>query len=88
MTSSVGISFSIFRAEGKKYEKALEWKLPIVNIAWLNDILLGDLTPLKIPINEKYTKLPLSETQQQLDVTRVGNLLGEGMPFLFIHLCI
>ena len=55
----------------------MEWKLPIVNVMWLHDILLGDLTPLKLPVKEKYLKMNLSDAQLQLDVSRSASLMGK-----------
>ena len=63
------------RGEGLKYEKALEWKIPVVNLNWLQDILLGDLTPLKLPVNPKY--LTLSAEPSKLDLYKVARLMGK-----------
>ncbi|XP_077979185.1 PAX-interacting protein 1-like, partial [Glandiceps talaboti] len=35
------------RQEGAKYEKAREWRIPTVNVQWLNDIAIGYLDALK-----------------------------------------
>ena len=63
------------RAEGQKFEKALEWKIPVVNLDWLQDILLGDLTPLKLPVNPKY--LSLTAEPSKLDLYKVARLMGK-----------
>ena len=63
------------RGEGLKYEKALEWKIPVVNLNWLQDILLGDLTPLKLPVNPKY--LTLTAEPSKLDLYKVARLMGK-----------
>ncbi|XP_022094041.1 PAX-interacting protein 1-like isoform X2 [Acanthaster planci] len=30
------------RMEGAKYEKAQEWRIPVINVQWLNDLVLGN----------------------------------------------
>ncbi|XP_038053452.1 PAX-interacting protein 1-like isoform X2 [Patiria miniata] len=30
------------RMEGAKYEKAQEWQIPVINVQWLNDLVLGN----------------------------------------------
>lgn len=32
------------RPEGAKYKRAKDWTMPVVNLVWLNDILLGNLS--------------------------------------------
>lgn len=43
------------RLHGKKYEKALEWRIAIVNLQWLHDVLFGHLDPLQLAsLSKKY----------------------------------
>lgn len=59
---------------GKKYDKALEWRIPVVNIQWLNDLILGDLNALKLPLQPRYS--PTNASQEfNVDVDRVVHLL-------------
>ena len=47
----------------------------MVNLDWLQDILLGDLTPLKLPVNPKY--LSLAAEPSKLDLYKVARLMGK-----------
>ncbi|CAG0891031.1 unnamed protein product [Darwinula stevensoni] len=42
------------KPEGTKFKKAREWKKPVVNVAWLNELLLGHFAALNFPWNPKY----------------------------------
>lgn len=42
------------RQEGAKYERAVEWGIPVVNVHWLSELLLGSLSVLKLPVDPKY----------------------------------
>nr|CAD7258746.1 unnamed protein product [Timema shepardi] len=42
------------RPQGKKYDKALEWKTPVVNTQWLSDIFLGHYKAIQQPDSPKY----------------------------------
>ena len=65
----------LFRPEGAKYNKALEWKIAVVNVQWLNDLLLAHLQALKLPINAKYQQFHL-EDPFLVDQRMVTNLMG------------
>ncbi|CAG2059853.1 unnamed protein product, partial [Timema podura] len=42
------------KPQGKKYDKALEWKTPVVNTQWLSDIFLGHYKAIQQPDSPKY----------------------------------
>lgn len=67
--------YPYYRAKGLKFDKAREWKIPVVNANWLQDILLGDLSPLKLPVNQKF--LTLVDEPLKLDLFKVARLMGE-----------
>ncbi|XP_078332569.1 PAX-interacting protein 1-like isoform X2 [Crassostrea virginica] len=62
------------RPDGKKYEKASEWKVPVVNVQWLSDLVLGHLDALKLPVNPKYRILG-QQDQFNLDTSKVPHLM-------------
>ena len=47
------------RENGKtnKFEKAVEWSIPIVNGLWLSELFLGNTCALKQPLEERYKRL-------------------------------
>ncbi|XP_071121795.1 PAX-interacting protein 1-like [Mytilus edulis] len=61
------------KPEGEKYEKAKEWKLAVVNVHWLTDLVLGHLDALKLPVQPKY--LQLYPDPFQMDVSLVHHLM-------------
>ena len=58
-----------------KYERAKEWRIPVVNVNWLSDLLLGQLDALKIPTNQKYLRLN-QENDFHIDLRKVLRLMG------------
>ncbi|XP_062589088.1 PAX-interacting protein 1-like isoform X1 [Saccostrea cucullata] len=62
------------RPDGKKFDKANEWKIPVVNVQWLSDLVLGHLEALKLPVNPKYRILG-QENQFNLDLSKVHHLM-------------
>ena len=46
-----------------------------MNVTWLNDILLGDMTALKRDVKPRYTQFV--DEPFKLDLWRVSGLLGE-----------
>ncbi|XP_048727007.1 PAX-interacting protein 1-like isoform X2 [Ostrea edulis] len=62
------------RSDGKKYDKANEWKIPVVNVQWLSDLVLGHLEALKLPVSPKYRFLG-HENQFNLDLSKVLHLM-------------
>jgi len=68
--------FFVFSISGAKCEKARHWNIPIVSVKWLTDIILGDLSGLKLPINLWYTAVTGDEGFN-VDVNKVCHLLGK-----------
>ncbi len=64
------------RREGTKYRKALEWRIPVLNVQWLTDLMLGHLEGLKLPPLSKYQQFG-SDDDFKVELWRVGHLLGE-----------
>ncbi|XP_014665590.1 PREDICTED: PAX-interacting protein 1-like isoform X2 [Priapulus caudatus] len=63
------------RPDGKKYEKARLWRLPVVNVQWLHDLLAGLTEPLRAPDLPKYTQMHASDPFK-LDVTALPTLMN------------
>ena len=59
---------------GDKCEKAHQWNIPVVSIKWLTDIVLGDTSVLKLPVNSCYTTVTGDESFT-VDVNKVFHLL-------------
>ncbi len=59
-----------------KYKKALEWRIPVLNVQWLTDLMLGHLEALKLPPQSKYQQFG-SEDDFKVELWRVGHLLGK-----------
>jgi len=67
--------------DSAKCEKAHYWNIPVVSIKWLSDIILGDLSALKLPINSCYTNVTGDENFD-VDLNKVSHLLG-----MFLIIC-
>jgi hypothetical protein len=50
--------------------------LPVVNIHFLNDLLLGDLRALKLPLQAKYQQFSANNDGFSVEPWRVAHLLG------------
>ncbi len=61
--------------KGAKYEKAVEWRLPIATVQWLNDLLLGNLDALKAPLDPRY-QIFGGEDDFRIEPWRVTHLMG------------
>ncbi|VEL10778.1 unnamed protein product [Protopolystoma xenopodis] len=55
------------RPEGKKYEMALVWDIPCVNVRWLQDIYLGDLQTLSLDLSHRYLSFEPVDVTLTLD---------------------
>ncbi|KAL3842635.1 hypothetical protein ACJMK2_020626, partial [Sinanodonta woodiana] len=42
------------KPEGVKYQKAKEWRIAVVNVQWLSDLVLGYTDALRLPVNKRY----------------------------------
>ncbi|ESO82380.1 hypothetical protein LOTGIDRAFT_236998 [Lottia gigantea] len=62
------------KPDGVKYKKAKEWKIPVVNVQWLTDLLCGYLDALRLPLNQKY-KIPNLVNPFILNTELVSRLL-------------
>jgi len=71
---------AFFSMSGAKCEKAHHWNIPVVSIKWLVDIILGDLSVLKLPINPCYTDITGDENFN-VDFNKVLHLLGMSSHF-------
>jgi len=60
---------------GTKCEKACHWNIAVVSIKWLTDIILGDLSALKLPVNLCYANVTGDESFS-VDLNKVFHLLG------------
>jgi len=72
----------VYSMGGMKCEKARHWNIPVVSVKWLTDIILGDLSTLKLPINPCYTTVTGDESFA-VDLNKVCHLLGT-----YIHLVV
>lgn len=62
------------RPEGLKFEKAKEWRIPVVNTQWLIDLILADLDALRLPVPNKYLQLNQAEPFK-MDLSKVSHLM-------------
>jgi len=64
--------------------KAKEWGIPVVNVLWLSDLILGHMDALKMPIADKYKTISKGD-EFQMDMTKVQHLMGRSqvlVPYL------
>ena len=40
-----------------KFEKAKEWRVPVVNVQWLSDLVLGQMDALRLPVQMRYLQV-------------------------------
>ena len=45
------------RPGGLKFEKAKEWRVPVVNVQWLSDLVLGKMDALRLPVHVRYLQV-------------------------------
>ncbi|KAL8572757.1 hypothetical protein ACOMHN_030339 [Nucella lapillus] len=45
------------RPGGMKFEKAKEWRVPVVNVQWLSDLVLGEMEALRLPVQMRYLQV-------------------------------
>jgi PAX-interacting protein 1 len=65
-----------FRLEGEKYKKAVQWRLAIVNLFWLHDVLFGQNDALQLStISKKYQQFD-SKDPFKIDYSTVPHLMN------------
>lgn len=64
------------RTEGSKFAKSREWKVPIVNIQFLNEVLLGSQSCLQMVHSPKYQHFTL-EQPFRFDINLAPHLMGK-----------
>ncbi|KAG1673483.1 PAX-interacting protein 1 [Nymphon striatum] len=60
--------------DGQKFKKATEWRIPVVSVQWLNDILSGHYEALRSPLSQKYQNYNL-DNAFKLDYTNIHHLM-------------
>lgn len=60
----------IYSPTGLKYSKAVEWQMPVANVTWLSDLLLGETAALRLPLQERYTTFDPNTDPFKLDTQR------------------
>ncbi|GAB6029827.1 PAX-interacting protein 1 [Chamberlinius hualienensis] len=63
------------KAEGIKYKSAKEWKIPCVNVEWLQEVLYGHYDALRILMAQKYVQFN-SEDPFKVDYLLVPHLMA------------
>ena len=62
-------------AEGEKYTKAKEWKVPTVSVQWLNEVLFGNVNGAQVMNNPKFQNFKL-EDPFKMEYALVPNLIA------------
>lgn len=71
--------FSIFFSPGgMKFEKAKEWRVPVVNVQWLSDLVLGHMDALRLPVQMRYLQVGHAR-DFNADLTRVSQWMGKNI---------
>lgn len=65
-----------FRPGGMKFEKAKEWRIAVVNVQWLSDLVLGNMDALRLPVHVRYLQVGQGR-EFHMDLARVTHLMGE-----------
>ncbi|XP_035826554.1 PAX-interacting protein 1 [Aplysia californica] len=60
---------------GMKFEKAKEWRIAVVNVQWLSDLVLGHMDALRLPVHVRYLQVGQGR-EFYMDLTRVTHLMG------------
>lgn len=69
---------------GMKFEKAKEWRIAVVNVQWLSDLVLGNMDALRLPVHVRYLQVGQGR-EFHMDLTRVSHLMGGWKTFLKIN---
>ena len=59
-----------------KFEKAKEWRIAVVNVQWLSDLVLGNMDALRLPVHVRYLQVGQGR-EFHMDLARVTHLMGE-----------
>lgn len=70
------------RKEGKKVQKAKSWRIPVVNVQWLHDLMFG-LDALKLPMAHKYQQYDV-DNPFAVDYSALSYLMGNYIIFKFL----
>ena len=62
-------------AEGPKYNKAKDWKVPTVSVQWLNEVLFGNVNGAQVMNNPKFQNFKL-EDPFKMEYALVPNLIA------------
>ncbi|KAK3581462.1 hypothetical protein CHS0354_031786 [Potamilus streckersoni] len=62
------------KPEGVKYQKAKEWRIAVVNVQWLSDMVLGYTDALRLPVNRRYLQVGHGD-EFQMDLTKIPHLI-------------
>ena len=57
LKKSLYVFLFLFRPGGMKFEKAKEWRVPVVNVQWLSDLVLGQMDALRLPVQMRYLQV-------------------------------
>jgi len=60
---------------GEKYDKAREWKVPVVSVQWLNDVMFGSVNAAQCMSNSKYQGFK-SDDPLRMDYNLVPHLIA------------
>ncbi|KAH9518689.1 PAX-interacting protein 1 [Bulinus truncatus] len=60
---------------GMKFEKAKEWRIAVVNVQWLSDLVLGNMDALRLPVHVRYLQVGQGR-EFHMDLTRVTHLMA------------
>lgn len=64
------------RPEGAKWKRARDWSVPVVNVVWLSDILLGNLSGMSQFESSKYQQFGMA-VPLRIDYLHVLHLMSE-----------
>jgi len=65
-----------FSNDSDKYRKAKEWQVPVVNVQWLSDLIVGYTDALRMPIAAHYLQISKGD-QFQMDWGKVQLMMGK-----------
>ena len=60
---------------GEKYRTSLDWKVPAVSIAWLNEVLFGTEDVIEKVMSPSYRKISTQESDLAINPKLVSHLL-------------